>query len=49
MLLPIRAAKRPYLTTADLERLGPGSGDPVPEYYDDKEADETTDDLGPIQ
>ena len=49
MLLPIGAAKRPYLTTADLERLGPRPGEPVPEYYDDEEPDETTDDLGPIQ
>lgn len=48
-LVPIRSGKQAFLTKADMQRLVRRPGDPIAEFYDDEEPDETTDDLGPIQ
>ncbi|MDJ0337597.1 type II toxin-antitoxin system prevent-host-death family antitoxin [Cryobacterium sp. PH31-O1] len=48
-LVPISATKRPFLTKDEFIRLTRQPKDPVADYYDDEEDDETTDDLGPIQ
>lgn len=48
-LVPISTQKKPFLTKADFLRLTRQPGDPVAEYYEHEEPDETTDELGPIE
>lgn len=48
-LVPFQPHKKPFLTKDDFLRLTRQPGDPVAEYFEHEEPDETTDDLGPIQ
>ena len=48
-LVPIRPQKKPFLTKSDMLRLMRQPGDPIAEYYEHEEPDDTTDDLGAIQ
>ncbi|TFD82692.1 type II toxin-antitoxin system Phd/YefM family antitoxin [Cryobacterium fucosi] len=48
-LIPIVTSKKPFLTREDILRLVRRPGDPIAEYFEHEEPDETTDDLGPIR
>jgi prevent-host-death family protein len=48
-LVPVSSERKPFLTKADMLRLVRKPGDPIAEFYEHEDSDETTEDLGPIE